>query len=54
MSDDIAIKAAEILGLDAGYVLACVTAERAKNTPSYETWVKICERLTPKKRREAA
>lgn len=54
MSEDIALKAADLLGFDPEYVLACVTAERAKDTPTYETWVKVCERLTPKKRRKAA
>lgn len=54
MNDETALLAASKLDLDPDYVLACLAAERAKDTPAYETWANICERLTPKKRRKAA
>lgn len=54
MSDETALIAAKILGFDSGYVLACMAAERAKDTPSHAVWIKNCKALTPKKRRIAA
>ena len=54
MSEEIAVNTALILDLDPGYVLACVCAERAIDTPLFEVWVSIVERLTPKKSRKKA
>lgn len=47
MSEEIAINAARKLKLDPDYILACVTAERAKGTPTFPVWKHICQRLTP-------
>lgn len=54
MSEEIAVNTALILELDPCYVLACVCAERAMDTPLFSTWVEIVERLTPKKSRKKA
>lgn len=54
MSEEIALNAAYLLKLDPDYVLACITAERAKGTPIYQNWVSISNRLTPRDSRETA
>lgn len=43
MDDETAEKAAELAGFDAGYVLACLAAERAKNKPTYPAWKRVAE-----------
>lgn len=45
MDDTYARKAANLLGLDEDYVVACITAERNKNTSNYDLWKHICHRL---------
>lgn len=54
MNDQVGLKAAEILDIDADYVLACLAAERAKNSPAFATWAHICQRLTPPALRASA
>lgn len=48
MSEEAARKAAELLGLDEKYVVACIHAETLSETDMYPTWVKICHELAPK------
>lgn len=43
--DATAIRAAELAGLDAGYVIACAHAERAKSDPERAAWKSIVSRL---------
>lgn len=43
--DTVAMKAAELLNLDPGYVLACVYAERTHNKKIASIWKKAAERL---------
>lgn len=45
LDDDQVLKVAEALGLDAGYVAACVHAERAKCTEVKSMWRHVAERL---------
>lgn len=47
MDDDNAAKIAEYLGLNQEWVLACMHAERAKGSDSYEIWKAICQKLNP-------
>lgn len=47
MSDDIGIKAAETLEIQPEYVLACLQAERMKESVSYPLWANIAEQLRP-------
>lgn len=54
MNDEIGLKAASLLGIDPDYVLACLAAERAKDSPAFKTWAHICQRLTPQNMRESA
>ena len=37
-SDEVAIKAAELLGIDAGYVMACMAYERARTPLAKARW----------------
>ena len=43
--DEVAIKVAEILELDPGYVLACIQAERSKRPQVRDAWEKIARGL---------
>lgn len=45
MSDATAVKVAELLHLDAGYVVACIHMERATTNPNRELWRSIANRL---------
>jgi len=45
LSDQSAIKVAEILGIDSGIVIAAVHAERAKNETEKAAWTSIFEKL---------
>lgn len=45
LSDSVAIKVAEHLEMDPGYVLACMHAERAKLEADRAAWRKVAERL---------
>jgi len=45
MDDTYARKAANLLGEDEDYVVACINAERNKNTSNYDLWMHICQRL---------
>lgn len=54
MRDETGLKAAEILDIDPDYILACLAAERAKDSPAFKTWAHICQRLTPQNMRESA
>jgi transcriptional regulator with XRE-family HTH domain len=48
LSDEKAMKVAELLGIDAGYVLALMAAERANRThneAALSAWSKVAERL---------
>ena len=47
-SDAHAIQAADLLNLDAGYVMACIHAERAKVENVKNEWLKIAALLLPK------
>lgn len=43
--DLVGAKLADLAGLDAGYVLSCLHAERAKNDETRAVWTGIAERL---------
>lgn len=43
--DETAVKAADMLGIDAGYVMACMHAERASNPDVCNRWHGVAERL---------
>lgn len=45
IGDDIAIRVAELLQLDPGYVMACAHAERAASEQARGVWTRIAERL---------
>lgn len=45
MSDETAARVAELLGVDPGFVLATIHAERSKNDDTRALWVGIAERL---------
>lgn len=45
MSPEIGMQVADELGLDQGYVLACLAAERAKRPPEKEAWERVAKRL---------
>ena len=38
LSDEYALKVADLLGLEGGYVLACIAAERSKNERVKKAW----------------
>ena len=38
MGDEVALKVADLLGLEGGYVLACIAAERSKNERVKKAW----------------
>lgn len=42
---EIAIRTARELGLDPGYVLACMQAERAKRTDERQAWERVAKRM---------
>jgi len=44
LDDAIALKVAELLDLEAGYVLACVHAERAKEPRERKAWAELAKR----------
>ena len=44
-SDDMAMKIADLMGLDPGYVVACIHAERAATEPTRQLWAGIAKRL---------
>lgn len=54
MGDDTALRVAELLELDSGYVLACMEAERAQSDVTRKVWERAAERLAALARREAA
>lgn len=43
--DNVGRRLAELAGLDEGYVLACLHAERAKDDESRQAWQRIAKRL---------
>ena len=45
MDDENATKIAVFLNLDPAYVLACINAERAKDSASYPLWQIVAERV---------
>jgi len=45
LSDEMAMKVASELGLNAGYIVACANAERNKTEQSYKVWKDICKTL---------
>jgi hypothetical protein len=45
LGDDIALKVAELLELDPGYVLACLAAERTQRPAVRQVWEKVAEGL---------
>lgn len=45
LSNDVALKVAAELGLEPGYVLACMAAERAKRTEVREAWERVAKRM---------
>lgn len=45
LGDEAAIKVAELLEIDPGYVLACMEAERAQSAAGRTAWGKLAERL---------
>ena len=54
MSDEVGLNAAEILQIEADYVLACLSAERAQGTPTARLWAHLAQRLTPETWRATA
>ncbi len=54
MSDEVGLKAAKILKIEPDYVLACLSAERAKGTPTGRQWAHLAQRLTPDSWRASA
>lgn len=49
LSDELAIKAADLLDLEPAYVVACVHAERAKPTEEKKLWERIAAMFETKK-----
>lgn len=45
-SDELAERAAELLQLDPGYVLACIAAERTKSERARRTWEALAKKLS--------
>lgn len=45
LGEDVAIRVATDLGLDPGYVLACMAAERAKRPPAKKAWERVARRM---------
>lgn len=45
LGDPVALRVAELLEIDAGYVMACVHQERAKTESERAAWSSIVERL---------
>jgi hypothetical protein len=45
MSEETAKKAAELLGFDPVYVVACIHAEQQKGKDIYPVWKDLCHRL---------
>lgn len=45
LAEDNALKVAQLLELDEGYVLACMEAERAHSTAAKRAWEKLADRL---------
>lgn len=45
MDDSIALKVSETLGIDSGYILACVHAERARKPEEKKAWFDIAQRM---------
>lgn len=45
LGDETAVKVADMLGMDAGYVMACMHAERASNPDVRTRWQGVAERL---------
>jgi hypothetical protein len=43
--DEISVRVAELLGINAGYVMACMQAQRAKNPTLRRTWEKAAATL---------
>lgn len=49
MSEETARKAAQILGWDETYTIACIHAEGMKGSETYPIWKEICDKLEPEK-----
>jgi predicted transcriptional regulator len=45
MDDDVALKVADLLGIDPAYVLACVHAERSTSVESAKVWERIAAKF---------
>lgn len=45
LGDETAVKVADMLGIDAGYVMACMHAERASNPDVRTRWQGVADRL---------
>lgn len=45
LGEETAVKIAELVGLDAGYVLSCIAAERAKRTAVKKAWSRAAAKL---------
>lgn len=45
--DDIAVRVAELLGYDSGYILVCMAAERSKTVKARSAWREAAEALAP-------
>jgi hypothetical protein len=45
LGPDLAFRIADDLGMDRGYVLACMAAERAQSEPERQVWRRLAERL---------
>ncbi len=52
MDDTKAFQAAQMLGLDPKYVVACVNAERNKGKENYEVWQYICRTIEDENERK--
>jgi len=46
LSDVTAIRIAELLGLDAGYVMACIHAERSSNDETRAVWEQVADKMS--------
>ena len=47
LSDDMAIRLADLAGLPAGFVLACIAAERSHTEPARHAWQELAVELAP-------
>lgn len=46
-SDETACRVAELLAIDAGYVLACMSAQRSRTEGARSAWMHLARRLAP-------